>query len=114
MANVVGERYQITIDRHVRDELGVNPGDLAVERVEDGRLVIEFVPKPHRRSLYGALRRPGQQPIADWRAVKEAAWTARTAEITEVLDRSRSDGLEDPRPSEPTTPSAPDEPMERS
>jgi len=37
MANVVGERFQITIDKKVREELGVQPGDQAVEFVEDGR-----------------------------------------------------------------------------
>ena len=57
MTNVVGERYQITIDKKIRDELGIEPGDRAVERIEDGRLVVTFVPKPHSRSLLGILRR---------------------------------------------------------
>ena len=96
MANVVGERYQITIDKKVRRQLGVQPGDLAVERVEDGRLVIEFAPKPHRTSLYGALHQPGMEPITDWQAVKDAAWAARSAEIEDAL---RADGR---RPHETT------------
>lgn len=87
MANVVGERFQITIDKQVREELGVQPGDLAYERVESGRLVVDFIPKPHRQSLLGIFKRPGQQPITDWQAVKERAWAARTAEIMEVLRR---------------------------
>jgi AbrB family looped-hinge helix DNA binding protein len=86
MTNVVGERYQITIDKKVRRQLGIKPGDLAVERVEDGRLVIEFAPKPHRTSLYGVLHQPGMEPITDWQAVKDAAWTARSAEIMDVLE----------------------------
>lgn len=96
MANVVGERFQITIDKQVREALGVKPGDLAVERAEDGRLVVEFVPKPHHRSLLGVLKRPGQEPITDWTALKEAAWAARVDEIMEVLEadsrRHRGEG----------------------
>lgn len=87
MANVVGERFQITIDKKVRRELGIKPGDLAVERVEGGRLVIDFVPKPHRESLRGIFRQPGRPPITDWAEVKERAWAMRTAEIMDVLRR---------------------------
>jgi len=81
MANVVGERFQITIDKKVRDQLGVRPGDRAIERVEDGRLVISFMPAPHRDSLLGIFRRPDMQPITDWDAVKDRAWKARAAEL---------------------------------
>lgn len=86
MANVVGERFQITIAKELREELGVQPGDRAIERIEDGRMVVYFMPKPHRRSLLGILKRPGQEPITDWEAVKDRAWAARTAEIMEVLE----------------------------
>ena len=86
MANVVGERFQITIDKKVREELGIQPGDQAVEFVEDGRLVVYFMPKPHDRSLLGILRRPGMEPVTDWQAVKDRAWAVRTAEIMETLD----------------------------
>ncbi|MEX1173846.1 MAG: AbrB/MazE/SpoVT family DNA-binding domain-containing protein [Chloroflexota bacterium] len=87
MANVVGERFQITIDRKVRKALGIKPGDLAVERVEDGRLVVDFVPAPHRDSLRGIFKRPGQPVITDWQDVRERAWAMRTAEIRETLER---------------------------
>jgi len=87
MANVVGERFQITIDRQVRRQLGIKPGDLAVERVEGGRLVVDFVPRPHRESLYGIFHRPDTEPTADWGAVRERAWTKRSAEVSEVLRR---------------------------
>jgi AbrB family looped-hinge helix DNA binding protein len=85
MSNVVGERFQITIEKSVREQLGIKPGDRAVERVEDGRLVIEFLPAPHRDSMLGIFRRPGMEPITDWQAVKDRAWAARSAEIMEVL-----------------------------
>ncbi len=93
--NKVGERYQIVIDRKVRRELGIRPGDLAVQRIEDGRLVVDFIPPKHHNSLYGLLRKPGRKPITDWQAVKDRAWALRTAEIAEVLaadtDRHRED-----------------------
>jgi len=104
MANVVGERFQITIDKKVRDELGIKAGDLAIERVEDGRLVVSFVPRPHRESLLGILRphatRP-VEPIEDWAAVKDRAWSERSTEIADVL----RDDSERHRPASVSTPS---------
>jgi AbrB family looped-hinge helix DNA binding protein len=87
MSNVVGARFQITIDRKVREELGIKPGDRAVERVENGRLVVHFTPRPHRDSLLGILRQPAQAPIDDWQDLKERAWRARSDEIIDVLRR---------------------------
>jgi AbrB family looped-hinge helix DNA binding protein len=75
MATTVGERGQVTIEKAIREELGVYAGDLAVQRVEDGKVVIEFAPAPHRRSLAGALRKV-VRPVADdadWQAVREYA-----------------------------------------
>ncbi|MBF8290930.1 MAG: hypothetical protein HW391_1898 [Chloroflexi bacterium] len=53
----VGERGQITIEREIREKLGIRPKDLAVQRVENGTLVVEFVRpyEPHMRSLAGIL-----------------------------------------------------------
>jgi bifunctional DNA-binding transcriptional regulator/antitoxin component of YhaV-PrlF toxin-antitoxin module len=85
MANVVGDRFQITIDRKVRAHLGVKPGDLAVERVEDGRLVVTFVPAPHDRSLLGALRRTDLEPVTEWEQLKDDAWRSRTAEVVDAM-----------------------------
>ena len=85
MTNVVGDRFQITIDKRVRDQLGVMPGDLAIERIEEGRLVISFVPRPHRESLLGVLRRPGTSPIDDLGALVEDGRSARSAEVMESM-----------------------------
>ena len=95
MSNVVGERYQITISKGVREELGVEPGDLAIERVEDGRLVVSFVPRAHRESLLGILREPGAASIEDWGALMEEARRVRSAEILAALEGgSRSERRE--------------------
>ena len=81
MTNVVGGRYQITIEKSVRKQLGIRPGDLAVERVEDGRLVVDFVPAPRRESLFGLFRRPDVEPVTDWASVRERTWTERQREL---------------------------------
>ena len=75
MASTVGERGQVTIEKAIREELGVYAGDLAVQRVEDRRVVIEFLPGPHRRSLAGILR-DKVRPVGDdtdWTSVREYA-----------------------------------------
>ncbi|MEA2025518.1 MAG: AbrB/MazE/SpoVT family DNA-binding domain-containing protein [Chloroflexota bacterium] len=76
MASRVGERGQITVEKAIREELAVYAGDQAVQWVEDGRLIVAFVPAPHRRSLFGALaggitKRPPDEH--DWNAIIEAA-----------------------------------------
>lgn len=75
LATRVGERGQVTIEKQIREELGVYAGDQAIQRVEDGRLVVEFVPAPHSRSLAGALRDKITTRPADesWPALRDAA-----------------------------------------
>ena len=75
MASTVGERGQVTIEKAIREELGVYGGDIAVQRLDGRRVVIEFLPAPHRRSLAGALRdkitrRPDDE---SWEAIRDAA-----------------------------------------
>ena len=87
MAGRVGERGQITIEKHIRDQLGVYTGDRAVQRVEGGRVILEFVPGPHRRSLAGALaeqvtRRP-----------KDESWSSLRDQARDAPDPDRSEDL---------------------
>lgn len=75
MASTVGERGQVTIEKAIREELGVYAGDMAVQRVEGRKVVIEFVPAPHKRSLAGILRDKAR-PVADdtsWESVRDRA-----------------------------------------
>ncbi len=76
MSSRVGERGQITIEKAIREELCVYPGDEAVQRVEDGRIVIEVVPGRHRRSLAGSLKSKAERRPDDesWEALRQAAW----------------------------------------
>jgi hypothetical protein len=81
-----GQPPERDLDKEVRGELGIRPGDQAVEWVEDGRLVVEFMPRSDDRSLLGIFKRPDLPPITSWQALKDEAWTARTAEIMDVLE----------------------------
>ena len=76
MSSRVGERGQITIEKAIREELGIDAGDEAVQRVEDGRIVIEVVPGRHRRSLAGTLRdKVARRPDDEsWERLRRAAW----------------------------------------
>ncbi len=76
MASRVGERGQITIEKAIREELAIYAGDETIQRVEDGRIVIEVVPGRHRRSLAGTLRdKVGRVPADEtWEALRDAAW----------------------------------------
>jgi AbrB family looped-hinge helix DNA binding protein len=76
MASRVGERGQITIEKAIREELGIYAGDETVQRVEDGRIVIDVVPGRHRRSLAGSLRgKVTRQPEDEaWTTLRAAAW----------------------------------------
>lgn len=56
----VGERFQVVIERDVRRELGIQRGDRALETIENGRLVITYLPRRHRRSLRGRLADAGR------------------------------------------------------
>ena len=75
MSSRVGERGQVTIEKAIREELGIYAGDEAVQRVENGRVVIEFVPGAHSKSLAGILRDKVKRQPADesWPALRDKA-----------------------------------------
>ncbi|MCL5957843.1 MAG: AbrB/MazE/SpoVT family DNA-binding domain-containing protein [Chloroflexi bacterium] len=82
MTSTVGERGQITIEKPIRDRLGIKPKDVAVQHLEDGHLIITFLPAPHRRSLRGVLKPRPARPIKDFGQVREVLET-RIAEDAE-------------------------------
>jgi len=67
---VVGERYQVVIERQARERLGVRPGDRAIEVVDGDRLIVTFAPARHRRSLRGRLK--GRGRITDFARYRDA------------------------------------------
>jgi AbrB family looped-hinge helix DNA binding protein len=86
MSSTVGERGQITIEKAIREELAIYAGDEAVQRVEDGRIVVEIVPARHLRSLAGSLKGSITRVPTDerWEALAQAA--------SEAPDPDRADG----------------------
>ena len=88
----VGERGQITIEREIREQLGIKPKDLAIQRVQDGQLVVEFVrpPEPHMRSLAGILGpspgQPGEPLDVDGAVAQGVAEEWRVSVATEAAD----------------------------
>jgi bifunctional DNA-binding transcriptional regulator/antitoxin component of YhaV-PrlF toxin-antitoxin module len=80
MVTRVSERGQITIDRKIREQLGVRPGMIAYQTVVDGHLEVVFLPAPHHDSLYGALQGLGRAAAPMTRAEIEQAVAEAVAE----------------------------------
>ncbi len=55
MANKVGPKGQLVIEKTIRDRLGVKPGWVAVQLLVDDHVRIHFVPPEHDESLAGVL-----------------------------------------------------------
>ena len=75
------------------DQLGIGPGWLALQRIADGHVVIDFVPPEHNRSLRGILApyiKPGVSTATDeeWQKARETAW-AHMAEEAEAPFHSK-------------------------
>ncbi|HET9765633.1 MAG TPA: AbrB/MazE/SpoVT family DNA-binding domain-containing protein [Thermoanaerobaculia bacterium] len=74
----VGSKGQVVIDKRIRDELGVEPGSLAIQQRVGDHVEIAFLPPEHTRSLRGILQgaRRRTVPIASWEKAKSDAWRA--------------------------------------
>jgi len=83
MSTVVGTKGQVTIEKEIREALGVEPGWRAIQRRVGHQAVITFRPPRHRRSLLGILSDPHAPRRETDRAFQEAveqAWDAAAAE----------------------------------
>jgi len=77
LANKVGEKGQVVIDKAIRDRLGIGPGWLAIQRIVDNRVEIYFVTPEHNRSLADSLAPYTNVRIPlgpEWNKAKEKAW----------------------------------------
>lgn len=94
MPSRVGERGQITLEKRIREELGVYAGDQAIQRVENGRIVVEIVPGRHRQSLAGMLRDKVTHWPADetWENLRDAAASTPDPDRRVRTRRRRSPG----------------------
>ncbi len=82
MANKVGAKGQLVIEKEIRDRLGIEPGSLAIQRVVDDHVEIYFLPAEHRRSLRGSLAPYVKRSSRgkDWAQIREEAWRAAAEE----------------------------------
>lgn len=78
MSTPVGVNGQIILEKEIRDALGVEPGWRAIQRLDGDRVVIEFRPPKHRRSLAGVLAGKAKRTFPtseELEAAIEGAWT---------------------------------------
>ena len=86
MANKVGTKGQVVIDKQIRDRLGIGPGWMALQRLVDDHVEIYFVGPEHNRSLMGSLKKYTDiviQPGEEWNEAREKAWEAAAREKVE-------------------------------
>jgi AbrB family looped-hinge helix DNA binding protein len=93
MAYTVGPKGQIVIAKEIRDKLGIEPGWMALQRIEEDHIVVHFLPPAHNRSLAGSLAPYISDDVRkklktmDWHEIREAAWKAaatdRAAQLAE-------------------------------
>ncbi len=79
MSTRVGTKGQVVIEKPIRDELGVEPGWIAVQRIVGGdRVEVRFYPAEHDRSLRGALAGQIERSIPPDRfdQARQDAWAA--------------------------------------
>ena len=92
MANKVGTKGQVVIDKQIRDRLGIGPGWTALQRLVDDHVEIYFIEPEHNRSLLGSLKKfvdPELVRGLSWDEIRELAWSR--AVMERELTRSETD-----------------------
>ncbi len=86
----VGGKGEVVIRKELRDQLGIEPGWIALQRLVDNRIEIQFFPPEHNKSLKGSLAKYVKKSIApgkEWDEAREAAWKQRTEEKMGIKER---------------------------
>ena len=92
MAYTVGRKGQIVIAKELREQLGVQSGWIALQRLVQDHIEISFLPPPHHESLKGSLSQYLERTVAPgdaWESAREAAWQAAAQEKEAPQDRER-------------------------
>ena len=78
MPSVIGQRGQIVIEKPIRDALGLQPGDVAVQRLVGDHGELRFYPPEHAESLRGVLAEQARHSVPPhaWPEAVDAAWAA--------------------------------------
>ena len=95
MANKVGTKGQVVIDKEIRDRLGIGPGWMALQRIVDDHVEIYFVEPEHNRSLLGSLKKfvdPEVVSGLSWDEIRELAWSRAVME-RELTKSETDDGV---------------------
>ena len=96
MTCTVGDQGEIVIEKELRDQLGIRPGWIALQRLVDNRIEIQFIPPAHDKSLKGSLAEYATEDNAfedkDWQNIKENAWAKA---IEEEADQSKAVAFQD-------------------
>ena len=90
MAHVVGTKGQVVIAKEIRDQLGVEPGWLALQRLVGDHVEVYFLPPEHRNSLKGSLAEYVNAHIApghDWDEARNTAWERAAKEAVGLADQ---------------------------
>jgi len=76
VASILGSRRQITIEKPIRDALGLEPGSIAIQRRVDDHLEVHFFPPEHDRPLRGILASATNRSLKpeEWDEVRAKAW----------------------------------------
>ena len=77
MSTTVGTKGQVTIEKQIRDALGLKPGWRAYQHLEKDRVVLTFRPPKHTESILGILAPLTNVRIPDEESMHEAierAW----------------------------------------
>ena len=90
MAHVVGTKGQVVIAKEIRDQLGVEPGWLALQRLVGDHVEVYFLPPEHRNSLKGSLAEYIKVHIAPgkyWDEARHTAWERAAKEAIGSADQ---------------------------